>query len=423
MRARIAFGAVAILATMLAAPDAFAKGGKGRDGKRNETIELVRPADAPDPDARGTVEVGRNGGDTTLTLTHLDRRTTYEIRDSATGALLGSVRTNRKGKATFNLTKSAAKAAQSGGSDTVDAVDVVDPQTGDPVLTGDVTPPEALPQFGYDSYTNDAGDAADAYLASDPDFGDDTISVTYSPAKQDANGYSYYEFTRSTSEGDELPLGAASATEFAGRAFEIRGADGVAVIAGNLPALEDAGAGIDDPVFGDDDGGDWGRNPWDDGSAWDDWSGDWSGSDDWTGDWSDWGAPSNTVGARHGAVKAKAKGKKHHGRAKDDAATGFRLFIADANGDLQLAGDMTVETVDYGGDGGDGGGGCYGFGIIVIVLPGDYAGDPSAFDNLGDLLAGLFGGCGCNHPTTGGGDTNGGDPSTGGAGTTNRLRW
>ena len=280
MNSRTVVCAVALAATVFVGQDALA--GRRAQRKRTRTVEMTRPADSPDPDATGTVTITAGAqGRTVLHLRHLDANATYEIRDSASGDLLGDATTNARGRANFNLTVSLAKAESVDGSDggDVQSVDVVDGSTGDEVLTGDVDPPEQPPAFGYDSYENDAGDFADVTMSTDGQ-GDDTFYLDLYPVQDPASGkYDYYDFWRDTAAGDSLPLDVSSVADLAGRQFQIvTAADGTVVIDGTLPDLET----YDCPAPGDDwsDWGDWG----DGGNVWDGgWSGDWSG--DWTGDW------------------------------------------------------------------------------------------------------------------------------------------
>src|SRR6187455_213930 len=101
MDSRIALCAVALGLSLVAAPDALARDG----GNRVKRLELTRPSDGPDADAEGVVRIERTKGAdrTVIRLSHLDPRTVYEVRDAATDELLGQVRTNRRGRATFNL--------------------------------------------------------------------------------------------------------------------------------------------------------------------------------------------------------------------------------------------------------------------------------------------------------------------------------
>ena len=398
MNPRIAVGALALGAALLV-PNTALAGGKAAGRKKAQTIELARPANAPDANAAGTVKItqGKSGDQTVLDLTHLNARTTYEVHDSATGRVIGTVRTNRKGHATFDLSKNARKAASVNGADAsgVSSVDVVDPATGDTVLTGDVQVPPAVPQIGYADFEDDAGDSADVFLSSDPDAGSDSFTLSFFPVPDEsASTFPYYDLNLDTSNGDNLPLGASSVTELAGREFQIVGPDGKVVIDDTLPALEDAtdSEGYDDGSTGDW-SGDWGGN----------WGGDWSGGYDWTaGDFTQQfattsGCPNHSSDAAASKNHSKAKRARRHRHGKADAApAGFTLKIADANGDLQDAGKLVEETADTGGDfGGDWGNGDFGNGgffIGIVPFGGSFDGTQNGSFDLGSLFDKLFGG-------------------------------
>lgn len=409
MNARGVVLALTVGALVFSASDAFAgRRGKGRNA---ETIELVRPNGGSDFDAQGTVRITR-GGRTTLDLSHLERRTRYEIRDGDSGALLGSVRTNRKGKATFDLTRSLAKSASVGGSDGVSNVDIVDPDTGEPVLSGDVEPEPELPQFGSAYYMNEKGDTADASLYSDPANEYESFAFTFFPAEDPSSTkYRFYELSLDTANGDKLPLGVESVAELAERRFQVIGTDGSVLIDDKLPALETLDCPpvvIDDPWYGDKWDDDW-NGGW--GGGWDD--GLWEGHDKPYGDdgwfpekpdYDDWygyekpGADDNAAGFLRGVKKSS--------RVKDEEVKGVELLIADADGVLKSAGFLNEQAyeipdcpvVDYGdfdpfagwGDGGD---------LIGFLFPdGSWDGDLDlaalladlfGIDDLGSLLGGL----------------------------------
>jgi hypothetical protein len=364
----------ALLGAAFVAPqDAYAKGAK-KD--KPQIVELTSTGKDFDAEGKVKVHAGKKGDQTVIELSKLKPKTVYEVRDKTTGELLGTVKTNRKGKASFNLTKTLAKSASVGGSDAddVDDVEIVDPATGDSVLEGDVDPPAPEPAEGYADYYDDDGDAGSAYLSSWPEYGE-SFSLSFMPAaSEDDSKFSYYDFNRSTADGDELPLGVDTVAELGGRAFEIRDADGNVALAGELPEVETLDF-------------DWG----DDGNGiregeWDDW-GDWGGDkdEDWSnwlpeGGWSDWGGyddgwnPAGGDDGRNGITKSG----KRNGGVKEDAAD-FTLFVADENGDLQNAGAFHEETYEYE-DPGCG----YGGGVIIFVIVGDDA-------DLQALLEELFG--------------------------------
>ncbi len=415
MNSRNTICAVALGATLLVGGEAFAKGGT----PKRQTMQLTRSSS--DADATGTVTVthGKNGDQTIITLSHLNPRTTYEVRDSSTGAVLGSVKTNRRGRATFDLTKNVQKAASNGGSSdgtTTDptGVDVVDTSTDTTVLTGTVTPPAAVPAEGFADVTDDAGDEAMIDMATDPTVPDDSFSLTFYPANDPnadpTSGTSfYYDMNLDTGNGDALPLGVASVSDLAGRDFEIHGADGSVVLSGTLPTLTPDDSSDDDgSSYGNGSGGDMnGGCPGMGG----DFGGGFGALDSLFG---------GGIGARHGQKSAV-----RHGHQKDAGANPFTLFIADANGVLQSAGALTQETDDgSNGFSGDPFGGFDpnsqgGFMMVFFFMPMDGMGN--FFDqfmnggfsgNLGDL----FGGSGSSGSSGSSSDpTNGGSTSKHGA--------
>jgi hypothetical protein len=398
MDRRIAVCALALGLSLAAAPDALAKGGN----KRVQRLELTRPAGGPDADAEGVVRIerARAGDRTMLRLTHLDPRTVYEVRDAATDELLGQVRTNRRGRATFNLSRNLAKAAEAGGSDAaggVEDVQIFDGETGDCVLEGGVVadPCEGL-LAGYADYESDAGDYGSVFMESAPGFDSEFFSFTFFSSRE-SFAAAYYDFTRGTLFGGERPLGVESVTELAGRAFEVRDADGAVVLDDVLPELEEEECYTIQPEKPDD-GGDWG-------DFWSgDWGDDWSGggngdwTDDWSGDWSgDWGFDPAGSGGADGVTKHARKDGEDDG----GSPSGYTLWIEDENGELQEAGafdqilyDVPVEC-PY--DPGTGGGifigivivpidGSFDFEAFLDELFGDYAGDEDLAGLFGDLL-------------------------------------
>jgi hypothetical protein len=344
MDRHMAIGALALGAALLAAPDAFARERR----KEVDRLELTRPAGGPDGDAQGVVRIERaRGGDkTVLRLTHLDPRTVYEVRDASTDELLGQVRTNRRGKATFNLSRNLAKAAESEGGDAagdVEDVQIYDADSGECVLEGGVVtdPCEGL-LFGYADYTNDAGDYASVFMESAPGFDSESFSFTFF-ASPDAERSAYYDFTRMTLLGDELPLGVESVSELAGRDFEVRGPDGAVLFDDVLPELEEQECiVIDDPEKpeGDDD--------------WrDEWSGDWGDpwSDDWSGDWGDDWSYGDGWNADGGITKHGVRDDDGGDDGNDDGDGGtvseFTLWIEGEDGELHEAGAFREYVFDF----------------------------------------------------------------------------
>jgi len=374
MRKTIAL-CVALCGTALlvagAGDDAPAKGAK------RQTAQMIRPAGGGDADAQGTITVthGKRADSKVIRLSHLTPRTLYEIRDSDTGALLGKVRTNRKGNAVFNLSKSLArrKKASANGADASDpqSVDVVDPSTGDQVLTGDVTPPAPVPAEGYAYVSDDAGDSADVFVATNPDKGD-VLSVNFYPVNDPnvdpTTGDSFfYDLNLDTTNGDTLPLGAQSVSEFAGRAFEIHAADGTVVLAGTMPNLDPIDVTPpEDPGFPGDPVPMPGGCPGMGGPNFDPSVFDGSFAD--PSQFPNGGSlpPGNAYfGPRKSATKRAHK--------KGAGADPFTLFLADAEGALHDVADLTQESNSdpFTGDptGGFDPNSEGGFTIIVIFMP------------------------------------------------------
>ena len=385
MDPRIAVCAVALGLSLVAAPDALAKGGRDRV----QRLELTRPAGGPDADAEGVVRIerARAGDRTVLRLTHLDPRTVYEVRDAATDELLGQVRTNRRGKATFNLTRSMTKAAEAGGSDAaggVEDVQIFDGESGDCVLEGGVVsdPCEGL-LYGYADYSNDAGDSGSVYMESAPGFESEFFSFTFFSSRE-SFAAAYYDFTRMTLLGDELPLGVESVTELAGRAFEVRSPEGDVLLDDVLPELEDGECITIDPEKPDD-GGDWG----------DFWSGDWTG--DWTGG-GDYGLPGagDALFGADGTFGHAAKSGVKDGEDGSDGSSpsGFTLWIEDENGEMQEAGEFDQILYESPVDcpSGDYGDGAVFIGIVIVPLDGSYDFEALLDELFGDLFGNHSGG-------------------------------
>ena len=383
MDSRIALCAVALGLSLVAAPDALARDG----GNRVKRLELTRPSDGPDADAEGVVRIERTKGAdrTVIRLSHLDPKTVYEVRDAATDELLGQVRTNRRGRATFNLSRSMAKAAEAGGGDAqagVEDVRIFDEDSGDCVLQGGVVadPCEGLLD-GYADYENEAGDYGSVFMESAPGFESEFFSFTFFSSRE-SFAAAYFDFTRMTLLGDELPLGVESVTELAGRAFEVRSPEGDVLLDDVLPELEESECITIDPEKPDD-GGDWG----------DFWSGDWTDDSNGGGGYGLPGADDAWFGA-DGTYRNAAKSGVRDGEDGSDGSSpsGFTLWIEDENGELQQAGefdqilyDVPVEcpSDDYG----DYGDGIVFIGIVIVPLDGSY--DLQAL--LDELFGDLFG--------------------------------
>lgn len=252
---------VAVAALALVAADttvAFAKG-KGRAKRRNvETVRLAPPADGASVDgARGNVTIthGRRGDDAVLHVKGLERRSKYDVVDGQSGERLGTLRTNRRGAGTFDLTPRVGKRVLRSGSasgenagDVPDIVEVVDPDTGDTVLTGDTTGDlQAL--YGYATLGN-ATESATVTMGSDPISDTQYFSFSYfAEPTGDRWIAGVYEFYADTVNGGSLPLGKASVLDLAGLRFQVRNDAGDAVFKGTLPDVE--AYAIEDPKFPD----------------------------------------------------------------------------------------------------------------------------------------------------------------------------
>lgn len=241
---------VAVAGCLLAAApgDAFAKG-KGR-GKKNrvETVRLARPAGGGDADATGTITItrGRRGDDAVLHVRGLDKKARYDVVDATTGAALGTLRTDRRGRGSLDLVPAKGqgkRAAAAGETSAVvpDAVDVIDPETGEPVLTGDTTGDlQAL--FGWATLGN-ATESVSVTMGSDPFADSQFFAFTFTTmpdatAEGDRWDLGIHEVLLDTAAGDELPLGATSVLDLAGLDFQVRDADGDVVFKGSLPDVE-----------------------------------------------------------------------------------------------------------------------------------------------------------------------------------------
>ncbi|MCE9634925.1 MAG: hypothetical protein K8T90_04400 [Planctomycetes bacterium] len=247
----VAMTALALVAS--GTPDAFAKGAaRGRKNKV-ETVRMAAPASGASVGGKGSITIthGRKGDDAVLTVKGLPARTRYNVVDSATGDVLGTLKTNKKGRGTFDLTpgvgkrSAAATGGENAGDGTIpDVIDLVDPNSGDPILTGDTTGDlQAL--YGYASLGN-ATESATITMGSDPAADSQYFSFSYfAEPDADANFAGVYELYTETANGDELPLGRASVLDLAGKDFQVRNASGNIVFKGSLPDVE--AYAIDDP--------------------------------------------------------------------------------------------------------------------------------------------------------------------------------
>jgi hypothetical protein len=212
----LAVAAAALVASDTA--DALATG-PGRARRHVETLRMARPADGGDPNARGSITIRhrRRGDDAVLRVRGLDRRDTYDVVDGQTGDPLGTLRTNRLGRGTFDLVPNTATrtlrsglADGSSAGDVPDIVTVVDPDTGEPVLTGDTTG-DLMPLFGFATVGN-ATESATIAMGADPVTDTHFISFIYFAEPTDDSRFAgVHVFHADTFRGGTLPLGKTSA--------------------------------------------------------------------------------------------------------------------------------------------------------------------------------------------------------------------
>lgn len=376
----IAFSLVAAATLCVGAGEANAKpkgrGGKGRN--KTETVRMVRPADGADANARGTVEVtdARKGMEAVLRLQNLDPRTVYRIVETGTGEVLGTVKTNRKGRATFDLSgggvprkgRAAAGGSEDGATDPVvpiedvEGVEVICETTDECVLECDdlgsviSDEPRFLEGNAFYGDPETGTGMVSMFSYDDGEFSSESFSFVYCPPyDMNEGGFDMpHMFYADSAAGDELPLGVASIQDLAGLDFQVRSADGTTVVMeGELPAVEEL---TRDPYYGDDPGiweGEW-DGTWDMG-------GDLPPDGEWSDDWSDWGAwdpagwmdfgdmgMTNTVASngsgRRGGVRAKGRA----GEEEPAPTSTFELLIRDPETDeFVKVGDL--EYFDWGG--------------------------------------------------------------------------
>mgnify|MGYP001234661350 CR=1 FL=1 len=226
--------------TALAAACVLTTAAAGAARAERRTVEFDRPSAAPDADATGSVTVRTSRGRTaaTVRLRHLDPRTRYQVRDGGTDALLGEVRTNRRGRARLRL-RAATAAAKRAALELPDDLLVCDAETGTCVLSCALDGTGAAPLEGHADYAGPAGHRAFVELLSFGEEGVELFALTLEGPRTDrlAPPSELYEFVRDTLSGDALPLDVASVADLGGRAFRIRDGEGNVLLRGALPEL------------------------------------------------------------------------------------------------------------------------------------------------------------------------------------------
>ena len=231
---------------------------------RTETVRLVPPEHSPDADATGKIKIvqRRKGDKMVIRVKKLAPRTTFDVLDADTDELLGTIRTNKRGRG--RLVLSEGTTGRRSKASEVDELpgDVEIVEQGDEVcvleMEGDP------PLFGEERYENDAGYQAWITLISFPapdlsnlpeppdrpdmpfmpmpamDFEMEDLecfilSLVPPPEEGEEHPSVTYELMLDSLSGDEMPLGVPHAADLAERPFEIRAGDGSVWIAGPPP--------------------------------------------------------------------------------------------------------------------------------------------------------------------------------------------
>lgn len=217
-------------------------GGADVLGAARSGVWRLDPVDGgSDPDCSGTVRLRRHGGRDSMavSLRRLDPRTTYEVRDGASGIVLGETRSDRRGRARLRVASTQKSTAFDLRG--IRDIEVVDGATGDVVLSGSAPSPSDQPLVdgigsAYYPVSDIGGASIDIYSV--PDFAAESITISFAIGREDGTASWFYDYLADAQSEGGLPLGVARAAELAGRAFEIRDADGNAVLADKLPELE-----------------------------------------------------------------------------------------------------------------------------------------------------------------------------------------
>ncbi len=251
---RWVMGLCAVGALVAGAPDAYAAKGKKKGKKRPQEVEMVQPAHSPDVDANGVVRVTvQNNGKRKLVikLRDLDPKTRYEVRDALTDAVLGTVRTNKKGKAKLRI-KDGGRRSDAPKLAEADDLEVTYEDDGECVLEADLSRVEAGEEEPAAGFAILGGEETNLSfsLFTDPEYEFEEFYASLCIDGADA----FYDFSAFVEEGEgDLPLGVDSVEDLAERAFRVTDVDGDVVFEGDLPALET----LDFEDFGDFDDMDW----------------------------------------------------------------------------------------------------------------------------------------------------------------------
>ena len=115
LRRRVGAAALLVGAAFLLAPGSLLGEAAGGMGRRS--ADMVPGPEGEATDAEGRVDVKRNtrGESVRLRLRNLEPRADYEIRDGATGEVLGRVHANRRGRAKARIRSAGSGAEAMGG--------------------------------------------------------------------------------------------------------------------------------------------------------------------------------------------------------------------------------------------------------------------------------------------------------------------
>ena len=244
-RTRLRAGLVALVAAGALAGGAAPALAK----KHTEVVRLVSVAEGTaTADATGKLKIttSRRSEKAVLRVKHLAPRTVYEVRDRDTDELLGTFRTNRRGKGKFVMRASPDGTRRGKNAtamkDLPDAVEVAG-EDGTTVLDGeregegDKNDPGFA--FGAEQYEGEDGSTLFVGMSSFTHGDESAQSFSLSlmpPVGEDGFPNEMFEFH---AVGEDLPLGVKTVAALAGCDFEVRDGDGETIVAGKLPELEE----------------------------------------------------------------------------------------------------------------------------------------------------------------------------------------